>query len=534
MVKLEILQDIFKNRVFKIPDYQRGYAWETEQRKDLLNDMEDLERLDPDKMHYTGTLVLHKGKHEPVVVLGQKFNVLDIVDGQQRLTTLIILMNSIINNMEQILIAGAKDTADNLRKEYIKFVHLHKITLNGGIDRFFVDHIISNNPNPDPQLPAHRNLLNAKDEFTNYLLDRKSKLNDEQEWFNELMQLFARITNQLGFVYYEVQNEADVGVMFEVMNSRGKQLTQLEKVKNYLMYLGGKVSADEQALQGLITEINDSWHQVLQAMVDAEEDADEDQFLRYHWAIYPGAKWYQENRRDKTYDIHKAVKNTLNLRSGKTTVQLYSGIKEYLGSLRNSVRAYRDLLNPLNSHAFQFASLYKDDLIDRTLNLKRIGRSATVMPLLMASYQKLGNKSVELIEILRLAEVFAFRLVVLEKYANTGLSRAYKIAAEIMNGNIIDDDAKNELKEMIQYYCTDNQLKLAMLDKERNFYDWDGIRYFLYEYERNLFKKPLIVDWNQFYKRRKESTIEHILPKGDNTLQVNYWSATRSGFFLKD
>ncbi|KAF1084973.1 hypothetical protein SPSYN_01109 [Sporotomaculum syntrophicum] len=527
MVILETLQDIFKNKAFQIPDYQRGYAWETEQIQDLLNDIEDLERLGPDKKHYTGTLVLHKGQHEPANVLGQKINILDIVDGQQRLTTLIILLNCIVKELKQLAeldIPDAKETSNNLQKEYIGDERLQKLSLNSSINRFFIDHIICDQPNPDPELPAHRNLLNAKEEFRKYLNSRKSKIQDNQQWFDHLLYLVGLITSQLGFVYYEVENEADVGIMFEVMNARGKQLTQLEKVKNYLMYIGGKVSDDERALRTLTREINDTWHQVLQAMVDAGTDADEDQFLRYHWAIYPGAEWYQENRPDRTFDIHKAVKKTLNLRNGKSSIEIFNGVENYLESLRNSVRAYRDLLNPQNTHAFQFAPTHYDELLEKTLNLRRIGRSATVMPLLMAAYQQFGNRPDELCEILRLAEVFVFRLIVLEKYANTGLSWAYRIAAQVMNNTCSSNDCINELKEMIQYYCTDKQLNTVISDRDRDFYDWDGIKYFLYEYERYLAKQPLSIDWNQFYARKKTSTIEHILPKGDNTLAVPYWS----------
>lgn len=57
MQELESLQNIFKNRIFKIPDYQRGYAWTTRQLKDFW---EDVVNLQPDRFHYTGLLSLKK------------------------------------------------------------------------------------------------------------------------------------------------------------------------------------------------------------------------------------------------------------------------------------------------------------------------------------------------------------------------------------------------------------------------------------------------------------------------------------------
>ena len=57
------LDSLFHKRVFRIPDYQRGYSWETRQVREFL---EDLEILGPSNCHYTGTVVLHVLDSEPV------------------------------------------------------------------------------------------------------------------------------------------------------------------------------------------------------------------------------------------------------------------------------------------------------------------------------------------------------------------------------------------------------------------------------------------------------------------------------------
>jgi uncharacterized protein with ParB-like and HNH nuclease domain len=56
MSEIVSLEKAFNNRVFSVPDYQRGYAWEVQQRRDLLDDLDDLPA---NKDHYAGTLVLH-------------------------------------------------------------------------------------------------------------------------------------------------------------------------------------------------------------------------------------------------------------------------------------------------------------------------------------------------------------------------------------------------------------------------------------------------------------------------------------------
>ncbi len=83
--QLLTLPHIFENHLFTIPDYQRGYAWEKKQVEELLKDIEHLMNDGVAlRRHYTGTLVLSREG-----VDAGKFHV---VDGQQRLTTLVILM----------------------------------------------------------------------------------------------------------------------------------------------------------------------------------------------------------------------------------------------------------------------------------------------------------------------------------------------------------------------------------------------------------------------------------------------------------
>ena len=64
MTNLISLQKIFQNQVFTVPDYQRGYSWETEHRQDLLDDLESID-LKSEKHHYTGTIIVHSKEKKP-------------------------------------------------------------------------------------------------------------------------------------------------------------------------------------------------------------------------------------------------------------------------------------------------------------------------------------------------------------------------------------------------------------------------------------------------------------------------------------
>jgi len=100
MNELESLKSIFKDRLFKIPDYQRGYAWTTKQLKDFW---EDLVNLPVERFHYTGVLSLKKVEgsiwktwnEECWLIEDRGYKPFHIVDGQQRLTTFVIFIQAV-------------------------------------------------------------------------------------------------------------------------------------------------------------------------------------------------------------------------------------------------------------------------------------------------------------------------------------------------------------------------------------------------------------------------------------------------------
>lgn len=94
------LSQLFQNKLFRIPDYQRGYA---RQQPQLVNFWDDLINLQEDRYHYTGLLSLKNLKRREIVSRGNDLWLVElgyrpclIVDGQQRLTTFMILLNEIV------------------------------------------------------------------------------------------------------------------------------------------------------------------------------------------------------------------------------------------------------------------------------------------------------------------------------------------------------------------------------------------------------------------------------------------------------
>ncbi|KAA6310287.1 hypothetical protein EZS27_038385, partial [termite gut metagenome] len=107
MNELESLKSIFKDRIFKIPDYQRGYAWTTRQLKDFW---EDLVNLPSDRFHYTGLLslkrvddtIFNNWNDERWLIEDRGYKPFHVVDGQQRLTTFVIFIQAISELLKDI------------------------------------------------------------------------------------------------------------------------------------------------------------------------------------------------------------------------------------------------------------------------------------------------------------------------------------------------------------------------------------------------------------------------------------------------
>src|SRR5271166_5515042 len=109
-----VLQTLFADRVFRIPHYQRFYSWQKRQREDLFADIRKLATGSEDQHHFMATIVCHRTAETKDVGAAQ-YRVYDVVDGQQRLTTLILLLKSI-----ELALPDASEDRTELAKTLVK------------------------------------------------------------------------------------------------------------------------------------------------------------------------------------------------------------------------------------------------------------------------------------------------------------------------------------------------------------------------------------------------------------------------------
>lgn len=175
--------------VYEIPIYQRNYAWEKEEITALVQDIYDAYRKDVNRPYYIGTLVTyHKGDR-----------VYEVIDGQQRLTTLRLLLDVLKIQPDHQLTYRARKKSDDTLRSIPKFQVEEKDS--GIVHGYQYAKAAVHDLVPDEERSG----------FRAYFKDR------------------------VHIIHYQVPKDIDLNHYFEIMNSRGEQLEKHEIVKANLM-----------------------------------------------------------------------------------------------------------------------------------------------------------------------------------------------------------------------------------------------------------------------------------------------------------
>lgn len=575
--ELQPLSLLFQNRLFRIPDYQRGYAW---QQSQLVDFWDDLNNLQMDRYHYTGLLSLKLLKSKETMSWGNDLWMVDkgfkpchIVDGQQRLTTFIILLNEIVcfvcsldenagKNDDDIVLGY--ETIKDIKAKYICqkrppqnmiTTYLFGYETDNPSDKY-LRYRVFNEPNSGEVNETYytKNLKTAKEFFANNIAVLYA-----EEGIDGLNKMYQKLTQKLMFNLHEIDDDYDVFVAFETMNNRGKRLTNLELLKNRLIYLTtiyNDDKIDEKDKSELRKQINDAWKEVYYQLGRNKAVAlSDDDFLRAHWIIYYAysrqkgddyirfllnkfsAKNVFEkkpvvdtNEQPSVYEeiIDDADEDDETLETVEEASEVLlklepREIANYVNSLKDLAKYWYDTWFPTESTTLSD----KEKLwIDR---LNRIG-IGYFRPLVTVALSKCAIED-EKVALFTAIERFIFVCFRLANYRSNYQSTVYYGAArDVYSGKTtvqkITNDLNNSADANIQYaipgFTTDIEKKLKS-GKREGYYAWNSLRYFLYEYEYNLWestgvKKP---SWELFAKSEKDKvSIEHILPQ---TPSKWYW-----------
>ncbi|ROL56128.1 DUF262 domain-containing protein [Bacteroidetes/Chlorobi group bacterium Naka2016] len=221
------LQAMLSNthEAYKVPLYQRPYVWTKDQWEDLF---EDIKGLEDGRIHFIGSIVVPEGEHRLGV------NYFQVVDGQQRLATLLIWLSAIRDT--------AKDIYNNQLAEHLT-------------DFLFAKEWEGNRVRQIPKLKlgsldddAFQKVLEGKPS------DSKHSIFECYTYFKDKTQdvnLWQKLLNNISVVHINAFNNFNSFRLFETLNDRGLELSAADLIKNFVLM---SVSSDENIFNDTINE----------------------------------------------------------------------------------------------------------------------------------------------------------------------------------------------------------------------------------------------------------------------------------------
>lgn len=476
------LKELFTDNFFSIPDYQRGYSWEQQHLVDLIKDIENISQ--SNHKHYTGTIVAAR--------LNNKENYYELVDGQQRLTTLVILMNEFYH-------------FDPVLFKEVKSIFLFRGSIGNEVP-VFVPNVetrscfnlaILERKSFQPTIKSHQSILDASQIFREWLITNK----------DNTVGLYETIINQLSFLFFTPEHDKEIGIMFEVINNRGKELSELEKIKNFFIYYA--TVHDKQKLR---EDINTLWVSIQTNLSQSQRISNDDEkaFLRYCYLVF------FKTTKEKSWNVYDECKLEFDVKD-KDPAFIDSVIKRmraFITFLADASLSYSWFFN-----ANYFQNNYRGEekeQIQKCLTYLRCQPTfASIMPLYLAIMSRI-IQPVKVVRLLKILEILNMRLYIIPGVltrADSKQADLFWFAHDFYNDPDWESNSEptplltryNEVEikgdvfdwlyqNMIQItykYCDAQKLEdgLVLNDNEnKNYYRWQGIRYFLACYEEDLRK----------------------------------------------
>ncbi len=468
------------SKQYAIPVYQRAYSWEEKQWDEFLEDLKEATK--SDNHYFFGNVLLEKSNNE----------VSDIIDGQQRVTTIIIFARALCNELQNR--AKTETLKSNMsNKEFIQYIqedyliNRNKPKLEAvEYDRdYFRDFIIKgDSAKHEPQTPSQERIKNAKEFFEKKLKDTKNFSTDN------LLAIFEAM-EKAELIQITFKEKKDSVLMFELQNNRGKNLTNMEKLKSYLAYQIYTYCGEE--AENKLDDITKVFESIYRLLRDIETD--EDSILNYFNISKSNFGFtYRENDNTKNYKME--------LKNIKMPKEKIAWIDEYVKELKNAFVDFKEFEKSQSIYGIYL----------RHLDVKPI------YPLVIKAYRLFRDDKETLEQVFKALEIIAFR----HKLTKRGADLASRLNSVIKDFDSISN-LVNGLKKVCgeeEWYWGNNEIiNNSLVIAYRNYEkDQDkkksALPYLLMRYENALRSKDAKTSGYKFTLEDIESLqIEHIAPQ---------------------
>nr|WP_233424289.1 DUF262 domain-containing protein [Pseudanabaena biceps] len=458
--------------LYRVPPFQRDYSWTEEEWDDLWQDILGLFAEDGEQAHYMGYLVLQSSNNKQF----------DIIDGQQRLTTISILILAALAHLQN-LVNKAIDPdknqrrKDNLQNSYIGYVDpvslipRSKLELNRHNNRFYQTYLVPLEPIPVRGLNASEHQLRKA---FNWFRD---KIAARSQQSGEAVAIFVdTIVDKLFFTAISVTDELNAFKVFETLNSRGVRLSATDLLKNYLFSVIASGNTHETELKAL----EEKWERIVDEL-GSESFPD---FLRVYWN--------SSHKLVRKADLFKTIR-----RHVTTKEQSFALMRE----LDRSASIYAALRNP-------HESIWKPEE-RRLLEQLLMFNVRQPMPMLMSAHRQFAETQRQIFtQLLQAIAVISFRYNVICNLQTQDQEQVYNnVAYKIDSGALTN--LRSILDELQSVYPDDAVFKAAFTDKElktTNSRNKKVVRYILFQLEKQ-------VSGQEFDFESAAYNLEHILPE---------------------
>jgi uncharacterized protein with ParB-like and HNH nuclease domain len=485
----DILELLDGNKQFAVPIFQRRYNWEKKHCEKLWNDILNLGKGNTDQSHFLGSIVYI----DPKVSNTSKVRELQVIDGQQRLTTLTLLLAALSRS-----IAGQDldidITSEELSDYYLNVRRNDELRYKQLLTRHDKDTLIQL-LNGDNQEWFQITNQDEKGTLIQLVEDEKLPASAAPRLVENYRFFEAKLKEaDLKSVYAGIQRLRVVDVVldrpddnpqliFESLNSTGRELSQTDLIRNYVL-MGQKPD-----FQNRLYKVY--WLPMEQRFGDQYTDSF-DRFIRDYLTL----ETRQIPKVDSVYERFKAyVQERMNSEALETIEPIIADISRY------------------SNHYVRIALGEEEDIELQNCIADINTLEATVaFPFLLETYEDYTRGCIgklELIEILRLVESYVFRRTICEIPTNSlNTTFATRLMPKVNKNNYLESLKETFLNlsdQSYRYrYPSDSEFKQEFLVKGI-YNNHKRCQYLLYKLENYENKQPLhcIEDY----------TIEHIMPQ---------------------
>lgn len=482
------IENIFKN-FYVIPPYQREYAWKKDQWENLFNDV-----LENENGYFLGSLIC---------INKDDSDIFEVIDGQQRLTTISILKNAILNLIKKRW-TPSLDEMDKLSL----LNDLNYSIYDKHSDSYKLELSIQNSNNDDYKyLCSYENKLKNDNQIKplnfgnrriakayNYFFERLNEIDDENNHLFSIDEVFNYLEklNSSLLVRIDVKDATSAFILFESINNRGIPLTPIDLIKNLII---GNLEKFKKIKP---EKTNEKWQSIVNNIDDYN---DQIRFLRQFYHAF------QSNPQIKLKKYSKATKSNI-IKIYEEHIKNESTIEFIFDELIKKSEIYTKFIYPdfieKEDNDYKYANCLND------LLYLGVAPAYSLLLFLFSEY-----KHINLTEILNTIEKWFIRRHITDFPATRDLDQIFLDLIKYINENKPDDITNfiNNILLTEKYFSNDNRLKEFLNGKV--YENYSITRYILIKLEnskRNI-REEKIDFWELNQKNNYIWTVEHILPQ---------------------